>query len=105
MKNSDIIKLLRNELKTIAPEAKRILYGSRARGDYRVDSDVDVLILLPDYYEGQEYVKRQSEISEQLYYLSLDNDIDISPLITVEKVYYERKTPFTINIANEGIPL
>lgn len=89
----------------IAPEAKAFLYGSRARGDYSPGSDVDLLILLPDSYEGTEYAKRHLEISASLYYLSLENDIDISPLITVEKVFNRRVTPFTINVKNEGIPL
>lgn len=105
MTNEEIISLLKKAMGEIAPEAKAYLYGSRARGDNRPDSDIDVLILLPDYYEGAEYVKRDTEISSGLYYISLENDIDISPLITVEKVFYKRVTPFMINVMNEGIEL
>ena len=105
MSNEEIISLLKKEMPGIAPEAKAFLYGSRARGDFSPGSDVDVLILLPNSYEGTEYVKRYREISASLYKLSLENDIDISPLITVEKIFHRRVTPFTINVKNEGIPL
>ena len=105
MKNEEIISLLKSEMKNFAPEAKFFLFGSRARGDNRINSDVDLLVLLPDYYEGKEFVERQSEISFKLYQLSLKNDIDISPIITVEKIFNLRETPFTLNIKNEGIML
>ncbi|WP_456383225.1 nucleotidyltransferase domain-containing protein [Persephonella sp.] len=32
----------------IEPEAKLILYGSKARGDYHEESDIDVLVVVPD---------------------------------------------------------
>lgn len=105
MDNNEIIEILRKEIKRIAPEAKFILYGSRARGDFRNDSDVDLLVLLPDSFDKKNFVNRQSEISDGLYALSLLHNIDIAPLITVERVFYKRKTPFTINVINEGIRL
>lgn len=101
----EIIKLIKDLMTRIAPDAKVILYGSQARGDARPDSDIDLLILLPDSYKGKEFVQKKFQISDRLYDLSLDNGIDISPLITVKSVFLARKTPFTVNIANEGIEL
>ena len=92
-------------MKAFAPEAEFIIFGSRARGDNRNDSDVDLLVLLPDSLDGTDFVKRQSEISEKLYDISLNNLIDIIPIITVKKIFYQRITPFTINVKNEGIIL
>ena len=41
-----ILQLIKNSVKTTAPDATLILYGSYARGDYREDSDIDLLILI-----------------------------------------------------------
>lgn len=105
MSNKEIIELLRKEMPVIAPEAKVFLYGSRARGDNKPNSDVDLLVLLPDSYKGRAYAIRVGEISSSLYKISLENDIDISPLITIERIFYQRETPFTLNVKKEGILL
>ncbi len=106
MKISDIIiENIKDCLKAVAPEARTYLYGSQARGDARPDSDVDLLILLPDSYDGKYFVRKKLDISGRLYDLSLSLGIDISPLILVPKVFFARKTPFTANVINEGIEL
>lgn len=105
MNMPDIIDRIRHLLRNIAPEAKTILYGSQARGDAREDSDIDLLILLPDACGGRDFVRKKLDISGQLYDLSLMTGKNISPLILVHKVFYARKTPFTINVINEGIVL
>ncbi|MDE5808130.1 MAG: nucleotidyltransferase domain-containing protein [Muribaculaceae bacterium] len=85
------------------PEVKVILYGSYARGEAREDSDIDLLILLPDRYEGREFVKKKFAISDKLYDLSLESGMEISPMITVSKIFKARKTLFSVNINNEGL--
>lgn len=100
-----ILSSIRQVLKSVAPDATAILYGSQARGDARPDSDVDILVLLPDEYHGSEFVKRKLDISGRLYDLSLSLGIGISPLILVPKVFFARETPFSRNVMNEGIPL
>ncbi len=102
---AETIARIKDCIRSLSPDATIYLYGSQARGDAHADSDVDILVLLPDYYQGREYVKKKFEISDHLYDLSLELDIDISPLVTVHKVFNSRKTPFTVNIANEGIEL
>lgn len=100
-----ILTKIKDCLTAIAPEAKTYLYGSQARGDARSDSDIDILILLPDSYEGKEFVRKKLDISGKLYDLSLNLGIDISPLILVPKIFFARTTPFTTNVIREGIQL
>ena len=87
----------------MVPEAEIILYGSEARGEARPDSDIDLLILLPDDNEIKRYIARRSEISGLLFELSLDLGVDISPLILPRKIWDSRKSPFKINVLNDGI--
>lgn len=96
---------IRRTIHKIAPEAETILYGSQTRGDSRPDSDIDLLILLPDDFTSDLLVKKKLDISGALYELSLELNKEISPLILVPKVFYSRKTPFTINVITEGIEL
>lgn len=103
MKRTEIVNKIARELKMFVPEAETILYGSEARGDSRPDSDIDLLILLPECKDGKQYVLNRSEISGRLYELSLELGVDISPLILPREVWTSRKTPFTVNVMNDGI--
>ncbi|MBR1414518.1 MAG: nucleotidyltransferase domain-containing protein [Prevotella sp.] len=44
-KDKPILDLIRTTVREIEPDAEIILYGSRARGDARPDSDWDVIVL------------------------------------------------------------
>lgn len=104
MKRSEVVELIKETVRRIAPGAKTILYGSEARGDACPDSDIDLLILV----DGDTMtLAQEEEITLPLYELELRTGISISPMIVLKKLWDNRpfKTPFYVNIINEGIVL
>ena len=104
MSRKEIVNQIRQAIRRVAPTATVILYGSEARGDARPDSDIDVLILLDG--EKRNY-RREDELAGELYDIELVSGVLISPMIMLRKHWENRpfKTPFYINVMNEGIRL
>ena len=102
MRRPEIVKEIRDTIYKSAPKATAILYGSEARGDASPESDIDVLILLDG---DKRDIKREDEISGALYEIELNYGVII--MIMLKKQWENRpfKTPFYINVINEGIRL
>jgi len=98
---SYILQLIKKSVNHTDPGAILILYGSYARGDYREDSDVDLLVLL-----DQDNITRSDEkrIKYPLYDIEFDTGTIISPLIFSKKDWETRHriTPFFENVTREG---
>lgn len=63
MTNEALIDEVRRRLAAAAPTAKVILFGSRARGEARPDSDLDLLVIEPDFARrGEEYGRLRKEL-------------------------------------------
>ena len=105
--NSILIGKVAEAVKEIVPQATSIIYGSRARGDFRDDSDLDIIVLLPDSMSKEQQRNIRKELHYRFYDLSVEfnYEINISPIIITEGMFNERKTPFTVNVINEGIRL
>jgi predicted nucleotidyltransferase len=96
-----ILQLIKTSVNSTDPDAVLILYGSYARGDYRDDSDVDLLVLL-----DQEKITRTDEkrIKYPLYDIEFNTGTIISPLVFSKKDWETRHriTPFYENVNREG---
>lgn len=84
---------------------KIILYGSYARGDFKADSDVDIMILLD--MSDLELKAYSQKLSYMTYDFNLDNDLDIKPIAKSEAHFRKwiLNYPFYANIYREGIVL
>ncbi len=105
MDRSHIVKQIADLVKKLAPDSLAYLYGSTARGTYRDDSDIDLLIMLPDSLSATELAKRKIEITEGLYDIELEHGVIVSPLVVIKSFWERMKTPFTCNVAKDAVVL
>jgi predicted nucleotidyltransferase len=104
MKEREILKKIKKTVRSKAPNAKVILYGSRARGDNRSDSDIDILILLDSKKLTREDEKR---VKYPLYDIEFDTGMIISALVLTKSDWESKHkiTPFYDNLSREGVEL
>ena len=97
-----IIQLIRQKVNEIDNTAEVILYGSRARGDNKRDSDWNVMILLK-----RNNVDKKAEQTFRHHLLDLDLEIGVPISVFVySKSDWEGKysiTPLFRSIKKEGI--
>ena len=78
-----------------------ILYGSYARGDATVDSDIDLLIVLEGSVIPGEEIDRMIEVITEM---NLKYGVLISVYPVSEEDYANVNSPLLINVRREGIP-
>jgi len=97
----EVIELVKQEVSKIAPQNEVILFGSRARGTHRKDSDWDFLILLDQEELTSE---EKDELRDLLYDLELKLEEVISTLIHTKNDWENMSiTPLYRIIEEEGL--
>lgn len=83
--------------------SKVIMYGSYARGDYRDNSDVDVMILVK--MPENEIRKVSNMVYDLAFDIELEKGIHISTVIKNEEQYeyWVDTLPFYRNVRKEGV--
>ena len=102
-KDSHIVIRILEVVRTIDPTAQVILFGSRARGDAKQDSDWDVLILT----DTPVTIEIERLFRYKLFDLELETGEVFSTFIYNKKVWNTKHkvTPFYKGIKKEGVRL
>lgn len=95
--------LIKTVIHSIDPSAEVLLYGSRARGDERDDSDWDILILT----SYKVTLNIEQEFRDRLYDLELETGEAFSVFAYSKQDWLHKQniTPFYYNVTREGIRL
>lgn len=102
-KESQIIRRIRDEIKSTDHTAQVILFGSRAKGVAKKDSDWDVLILIDD----SDTSKTEDLLRDRLFDLEIETGEVISLFVYSKKEWKTKYkvTPLYQIIKREGILL
>ena len=97
--SSETKKIFGKKLKKI------ILFGSYARGDYDLESDIDIMILVD--MTDDEVRQKNKVFCEFNVDLDIENNIFLSPIIINYDHFYKWLPvyPFYKNVINEGVIL
>jgi predicted nucleotidyltransferase len=102
MNRYELTYKVKESIKSIDPDARIILFGSRARGDNKRNSDWDFLILTSHLVD--EPMKRQ--IRDRLIDTELEAEEVISTLIFSQDKWSDYQiTPLYKNISKDGVEL
>jgi uncharacterized protein len=101
--DNHIAKLIRDNIYFIDSKAQVIIFGSRARGDARRESDWDILILT-DYPVSTDIEKN---FRNKLFDLEIESGEVFSTFVYQKKEWNTRHkiTPLYRNVKKEGVKL
>ncbi len=101
---SKLLKELSDELAQVLGERLEqvLLYGSYARKEEHPDSDLDILVVVRGDFNYASLIRQTSELVARL---SLQYDVVISRAFISKERFENERSPFTLNVRREGIPV
>ncbi|NCO56317.1 MAG: nucleotidyltransferase domain-containing protein [Bacteroidetes bacterium] len=101
-KDVKILLKIKDVVNRTAPNSDIILYGSRARGDSKLNSDWDVLILLSSKNISFDF---ETQFMDVFYELEIETGEVISPLIYTKTDWFKNHvyTSLYENVEKDGI--
>jgi predicted nucleotidyltransferase len=101
--NNEISKLIKKTLGNLNCE-KIILFGSRAKGDFRERSDYDILVIVRVFLTIKEKMRLTGLLRKELAKIGIDADIIIKSQDELD--YYKEKIGSVVKSAlKEGVAL
>jgi len=88
MSESEILNSIKSIVHSLLPDAKILLFGSRAKGNYRQDSDYDILVITQNLLQEKEKTSWRNKLNKLLV-LTLHAPVDV--LINSEKEVSDKK--------------
>jgi predicted nucleotidyltransferase len=103
-KLAPLIAELKDGLQAIYASRLKMLYlfGSYARGEEQVESDVDVLVVLDRCVRYAEEIDRSNQLVGEL---SLKYAVSLSRIFVSEEDWRTADTPFLVNAREEAVPV
>ncbi len=101
--HEEVLAAIRRTALGVDPAAEIMLYGSRARGDFRAESDWDVLIIV----EGEAGNEVEQKFRHALFDIEVDRGLAISTLVKSRNEWNGRfrVTPLYQSISQEYVAL
>lgn len=100
-----LLQLYRNQLTEELGQhiRKVILYGSYARGDFRKDSDIDILILV----DLKDFKDCEDKVYDLTYDFNMENNTEIMPIVqNIEHFeHWKNAYMFYRNVSMEGVAI
>jgi predicted nucleotidyltransferase len=99
-----LLERIKSTIREIEPAATIVMYGSRARGDARPESDWDFLVLLPGTVDDA----RADAIRHRVYEIEWDSGEVLTCVIRSRTEWDSpryRPVPFRENVQREGVVL